>query len=199
MTVKCSWVHIVFSIFVLVSCGRNKVPEEFEELSFAVNDSLLGPAFTDSTLGFTFHPPVSWEHISDTIMAEAQHRLADVILSGDSIQIVPRRFFIDLQNGSACCLSQVRGLASGNDGLILYKSQLKTKFSGASINEGAFRIGGLYIFQYIITDPQRVILKLLCGGPQTQTFQVDYILPRSIYLQHIKAIESSIGSFQILP
>ena len=198
MLVKGICLIFVFSVIIFVSCGKEKSAGEFEELIFAVNDSLLGPVYIDSTLGFTFHPPTGWEIVSDTIMAEAKYRLSEVIHSGDSIQIVPRRFFIDVQNGSACCLSQVRGLAVGNDGLLLYESQLKTKFAGTSITEGAFRIGDLYIFQYLITDPQRVIFKLLCGGPQVQTFQVDYVLLRSVYPRYIKAIESSIGSFQIL-
>ena len=197
--VKGLCLSVVFSFIIFGNCAREKSSGEFEELIFAVNDSLLGSVYIDSTLGFTFHPPLGWEHVSDTIMAEAQHRLSNVIHSGDSIQIVPRSFFIDLQNGNACCLSQVSGLDVGNDRLLLYESQLNTKFSGASINKGAFRIGTLYIFQYLITDPQRVVFKLLCGGPQIQTFQVDYVLPRSVYPRHIKAIESSIGSFQILP
>lgn len=199
------WVclHIVLLLALLISCGKsNEPPQQFEELSFEINEALLGPSFADSTLRFSFHPPIGWEQVPDTTMEKVQEELSDVIGQENGIQVTPIRFFINKEKGSSCTLSRVIGLdlsRQAQGSLEEYESLLRAKFPGASVKKGTFRIHEINVFQFLITDEQRVIFKLLCSDFQKQTFQVDYVVPRSVYRQQIKAIESSIGSFWMLP
>ena len=199
------WRHLyaALSITLLASCGQSNEPsQQFEELSFAVDKSLLGPSFTDSTLGFSFHPPMGWEKVPDTTMVKARETLSDVIGQESDSQVSSLRFFINLEKGSSCVLSRLLGLdLSGQvqGSLEEFESQLRDKFPGANVKKGAFRIDDLKVFQFLVTDDQRVIFKLVCWGSPKQIIQVDYVVPRSVYRQQIKAIESSIGSFRLLP
>lgn len=194
---------ITFALALVITCSRGNEPRQhIETLSFEVDESLLGPSFLDSTLGFAFHPPIGWEQVPDTTMEEAKERLLATMGQRDSIQVMPIQFFINLQNGSSCSLSRLTGLDLSDQvlgSLGEYQSLLKTKFSSMKIKEGAFRIDDINVFQFLITDGERIIFKLLCYGPQKRAFQIDYVVPHSVYRQQIKAIESSIGSFQGLP
>ena len=198
------WCHLyaALSITLLTSCNQsNELSQPFEELSFVVDKSLLGPSFTDSTLGFSFHPPMGWEQVHDTTMVKVREALSDVIGRESDSQVSSLRFFISLEKGSSCVLSRLSGLdLSGQvqGSLEEYESRLRGKFTGANVKKGAFRIDGLKVFQFLVTDDQRVIFKLMCCGSQKQNFQVEYVVPRSVYRQQIKAIESSIGSFRLL-
>ena len=202
MSVKLIFLHITLTLFVLFNCGTdNEGSQGIERLSFAVNDSLLGPVFIDSTLGFSFHPPLGWEQVPDTTLHKAKEKLTDGIDPHSGLQVMPLQFFIDFQSGSSCCLSRLTGVHIENkspDSLGEYRSLLKAKFPEMNIEEGVFRVDDVSVYQFLITNNEKVIFKLLCANLSKHTFQVDYIVPRLVYIKQIKAIESSIGSFKML-
>ena len=200
---KLKYGYFGFVLFLAITCGSgNETDQSIEELTFVVNDSLLGPAFTDSTLLFTFHPPIGCERVPDSTMLRVKDKIFDMMAQQEGIEVIPVGFFINRESGSACCLSRLSGMEANSrifDTFREYKSLLKDKFPDARIDEGAFRVNDINVFQYLISNNERVIFKLLCYSPKGRTFQLDYIVPRSMYHQHVKAIESSIGSFKMLP
>jgi hypothetical protein len=200
---KCG--YLCFGVFILlaITCGRgNEAAQQNEELSFVVLDSLLGPSFTDTAIAFSFHPPKGWEKVPDSTMKKARHTIVEMVGQDSSISVTPVSFFVDPHGGSVCCLSQLTVLKGGArifEKLNEYGTRILKKFPASKIDEGSYRVNDVNVFQYLITDDERVMFKLLCCSPQGRMFQLDYIVPRSMYAQQIKAIESSIGSFQILP
>lgn len=203
MSIKRTCLHIVFSLFMLIYCGgEHEGSPKIEQLSFAVCDSLLGSVYVDSISRFSFHPPLGWEQVPDTTLYEAKRKLTEAMDPNESIRIEPLQFFIDVRSRSSCCLSRLTGFHVTNqtlDSLGEYRSLLKAKFPETKIEEGAFRVDDVNVYQFLITDNERVTFKLVCWGSSRQVVQVDYVVPFSLYRESIKAIESSIGSFKMLP
>jgi len=54
-------------------------------------------------------------------------------------------------------------------------------------------INGINTIQYIITTAEVVLIKLIFNVRDFY-YQLDYIIPKSIYEENLKSIESSIGS-----
>jgi len=74
-----------------------------------------------------------------------------------------------------------------------YFNALKNNFSTKNLVLWKFIYNSLDIIQYIITTPEIVRIKLFIIN-LNDYYQIDYIIPYSLYEKNLKSIESSIGS-----
>ena len=54
------------------------------------------------------------------------------------------------------------------------------------------------IHQLMVSAADFVHIKLICDAPETLVFEVDYRVPRDVYPTEMRAIESSIGSIDLI-
>lgn len=54
------------------------------------------------------------------------------------------------------------------------------------------------IHQLMVIDANFVRIKLICDAPETLVFEVDYRVPKDVYQTELRAIESSIGSINLI-
>ena len=66
------------------------------------------------------------------------------------------------------------------------------------IKQAYYPYRGLKIFQMRMESEQMIAFKLIIPQTDTSSFQLDYVIPKAVYLKNLEAIESSIGSLQKL-
>lgn len=185
----------VILVISLIVCN-SKPQEELKILEFQVTDSLLDSLYTNSLLGMNFSPPRSCAPLCDSMMQEVVRRTAS--LWSDSITGKIRQVFFSSENQIYCFLSAMQCPPDSlMDSLWLNQAERLSKLQPNSTQfSDHFRYKDFRIRQMIVTNPEWVMLKLLFLRPSLPTFQLDYLVPASVYHDLGHALESSIGSVE---
>ena len=73
-----------------------------------------------------------------------------------------------------------------------------TEFPKATVQRTIFMKGAFHVHQLMVGASDFVLVKLICDAPESPVFEVDYVVPRNVYEAKLRAIESSIGSINII-
>jgi hypothetical protein len=66
------------------------------------------------------------------------------------------------------------------------------------VREDVFRIGeDVVAAQFLTQNSQMVLFRFLCQGPAGAPVVIDYLLPRQLYAEQVRAVEASIGSLRM--
>ncbi len=188
---------IIISSFV--GCDSpNAKKQPYETLVFNVDATLLEPALTDTLLKIKIAPPKNWKTIDNSMFAEVINRL-DAQLIGD-IKLNPRLIFLNEDSRAMCAVSKLDGIGIAPDEtfFLTLTTAYRERFPNAAVEQTIFMKDVFRIHQLMIIAADFVLIKLICDAPETLVFQVDYHIPKDVYKIELKAIESSIGSINLI-
>ena len=183
----------------LVGCDSPKAQKRtYETLTFNVDPTRLEPAITDTTLKMEISAPKGWKAIEDATLTQVIDRLGDTLTQG--LQMVPRWVFLNENSRAMCVVSRLEGGAvPPNDTLLkTLETAYRTQFPKATVQRATFMKGAFRVHQLMVAASDFVLIKLICNAPENPVFEVDYVVPRDVYGTELRAIESSIGSINLV-
>ena len=176
----------------------NPQKQTYETLVFKVDESRIEPTVTDETLRIKIAAPKNWKKIDDSMLAQVINKLDTQITQ--AIQIVPRWIFLNEGSQAMCVVSKLKGLEIVPDETLLktLTTAYQSQFPEASVQQAIFMKDAFRIHQLMVITTDFVLIKLICDAPETLVFEVDYRVPKDVYQTELRAIESSIGSINLI-
>lgn len=177
----------------------NAQKQPYETLIFKVDETRLEPTVTDTTLRIKMAAPKNWKQIDDSMLAQVINKL-DTQLTVPELQIVPQWIFLNEGSQAMCVVSRLEGVDIAPDETLLKTLETvhRTQFPNATVHRAVFMKDGFRIHQLMVIATDFVHIKLICDAPETLVFEVDYRVPRDAYQTELRAIESSIGSIDLI-
>ncbi len=192
----------LLALLALAGCRSNPGSEGPQELFFSVDTTLLGPALTDSGLGFSVRPPRDWTPVPDSLLAEAADRIAAAKpfrpWAAPRILAAYRRDpggALFLVTRFARPVSDVERDTMGDR----EETALAAVAPPGALRETVYLHHGVHVRQFLVTDPDRVLFRLLLTPSGATPIRLDYLVPQGLYPHTVKTIESSIGSVDYRP
>jgi hypothetical protein len=74
----------------------------------------------------------------------------------------------------------------------------RTQFPKATVQRAIFMKDAFRVYQLMVGASDFVLIKLMCNASENPVFEVDYVVPRDVYETELRAIESSIGSINLI-
>ena len=182
-----------------VGCDSpNAKKQPYETLVFQVDESQLEPAVTDETLRIKIAAPKNWKKIDDAMLQQVTNKLDTQRIQG--IQMVPRWIFLNESSRAMCVVSKLKGVDIAPDETLLktLTTTYRNQFPKATVQQTIFIKDAFRIHQLMIIAADFVRIKLICDASETLVFEVDYHIPKSVYQTELRAIESSIGSINLI-
>ena len=183
----------------LVGCDSpNSQKRTYETLVFNVDQTRLEPAITDTTLKIKLSAPKGWKAIDDAMLAGVIDGLGDKLAQG--LQMMPRWVFMNEDSRAMCVVSRLEGGTVPLDETLLQtlETAYRTQFPRATVQRATFMKGAFRVHQLMVGTSDFVLVKLVCNAPENPVFEVDYVVPRNVYKTELRAIESSIGSINLI-
>ena len=182
-----------------VGCDSPNVQKQpYENLVFNVDETRLEPAVEDTTLRIKVAAPKNWKEIDDPMLAQVINELDTQ--PTPELQIVPRWIFLDESSQAMCIVSKLNGVEIAPDETLLktLTTAYQNQFPNATVRQAVFMKDAFRIHQLMVIAADFVRIKLICDAPETLVFEVDYRVPRDVYQTELRAIESSIGSINLI-
>ena len=183
-----------------VGCDSpNTKKQAYETLVFKVDETLLEPPVMDATLRIEIAAPKNWKKIDDSMLAQVVNKL-DIQPTPQDLQITPRWIFLNETSRAMCLVSRLNGVEIAPDETLLknLKTAYRNQFPKATVQGTVFMKNAFRIHQLMVIATDFVHIKLICDAPETLVFEVDYRVPRDVYQMELRAIESSIGSINLI-
>lgn len=170
----------------------------YETLVFKVDETQLEPTVTDTTLRIKIAAPRNWKKIDDSMLAQVTNKLDTQLIQG--IQMVPRWIFLNESSRAMCVVSELNGVEIAPDEALLktLETAYRSQFPKATVQQTIFMKNAFRIHQLMVIAADFVLIKLICDAPETLVFEVDYHIPKDVYQTELRAIESSIGSINLI-
>lgn len=192
-------VRVYFYIFLIsiglfANCGNRQ--ENRDEMTFRVDRAKLGEKYVNQELGFSFFPPKGCVPVPDRMLHVIRDSLATQFSPSEWFIIEPKVIFFDSENQFTCVVSSLPNITYSDSVIIKYQKAIKNQFSQFQVNQTNYYYHDFRMFQSLIVTSDRVQFKLFIPQPSNKSFQIDYVIPRTYYVEKIEAIESSIGSIE---
>jgi hypothetical protein len=178
-------------LLFLGACEKQRT-DQVPELSFRVNQNILGESFRNEQFGFAFCPPQNCQSLSKESLTEAGKKLLD-FTQADSFHFELVYAALNPQEQFVCMVTGIENLRTEMD-MKKYLDAIKLKMGQYDIRPSIFNYQGFKVQQVLIMMPDKIIFKLIIPQPEKKSFQIDYIVPQVYYKNNLEAIESSIGS-----
>ena len=179
-----------------VGCDSpNAKKQAYETLVFKVDETLLEPPVMDATLRIKIAAPKNWKQINDAMLTEVMNKLDTQFTQ--ELQMVPRWIFLNESSRAICIVTKV-DITPDETLLKTLKTTYQNQFPNATVQQAVFMKDAFRIHQLMVIDANFVRIKLICDAPETLVFEVDYRVPKDVYQTELRAIESSIGSINLI-
>ena len=200
---NCSRVlqFLLFSIIInyFVGCDSPNVKKQpYETLVFKVDETRLEPTVIDATLRIKIAAPRNWKEIDDSMLAQVANKVDPQLVPG--LQLVPRWIFLNESSRAMCVVSKLDSIDIIPDETLLktFETAYQNRFPNATVQSAVFMKDAFRIHQLMVIAVDFVRIKLICDAPETLIFEVDYYIPKDVYKTELRAIESSIGSINLI-
>ena len=190
---------VMISGFVGCDPPDAKKQETYETLVFKVDETRLEPIVVDTTLRIKIAAPKGWKKIDDSMLSEIVNTW-DIQQISKELRIIPRWIFFNESSLSMCIVSRLERVSIAPDETFLktLATAYQNQFPKATVQQTVFMKDAFRIHQLMVIAPDFVLIKLICDAPETLVFEVDYRVPKDIYQTELRAIESSIGSINLI-
>ena len=183
---------------LVVACDSpDKEEATARQLSFEVTDSLLGPVYEVQSAGKSFRPPVGFVPIPDSLLGILREKFTREVSPEGKIDFV--QFFFDQQHSAGLIVSTVRGLNLTADTAAFvsrYRQAILAEYGEDHVTAGDYWVDSVYVKNFLVTDSAQVRFQLLCLSLEGDALELQYVVPRAVYPEVLKSLESSIGSLK---
>ena len=116
------------------------------------------------------------------------------------LKITPRWIFLNEDSQAMWIVSRLNDVDLVPDETLLktLTTAYRNQFPNATVQSTVFMKDAFRIHQLMVIAVDFVLVKLICDAPETLVFEVDYRVPRDVYQTELRAIESSIGSINLI-
>lgn len=163
-------------------------------MTFKVNQALIGKKVLDKNIGFSFSPPKSCLQMDEDIVEKIRQQLKTKHSVPNSYLLEPYLVFLNEKNQSVCLVSILPGLTDADSAITQYQQAIDYDTEDRKTIQTVFLHNGFQVYQSLITASDKIQFKLVIPQKLNKSFQIDYIIPKTIYLDEVEAIESSIGT-----
>ncbi len=179
----------------LLGCGRKKNQEtELPSLQFKVDHKLLSEAIQlDSGLTISF--PKDWSTVPEAAFEQMRQSAAIDTTLPFRINLREVRQSTTGALVAVSLITDHRNVFADLDSS--YDRKLEALFGGEKLDKTSFQLNGLPTLQYRLIGPDLVAFRIICAVTD-KYFLTDFIIPRSVYDQEVRKIESCIGSISRL-
>ena len=185
-------------LFLVVACSSTDDQEAAPgQLGFEVVDSLLGPVYEVESARKSFHPPAGFISIPDSLFAALREEFTQQVSPEGKIHFV--QFFFDQQHSAGLIVSTVRGLNLLTDTAAFvtrYRQAIASEYGDGLVTDGDYWVDSIYVKNFVITDSAQVRFHLLCLTLEGDALELQFVVPRPVYAELVKSLESSIGSLK---
>lgn len=191
-----------FGALYLYGCENKQNNETgLKQIQFNVDLNTLAGEVSDSVLKFFFKPPKDWKLIDEKLFNKVEDNNDVQLNQKGDISIIPLYIFMDDSLKCLLNISQIQfkdKSKTNDDKLAEYEKALFKKYGKEKLKRAEFLKEDLPLIQYMLNDNGKVNFKILIYNKVKELIQFDYVTDMSFYPKEIKAIESSIGSIQLL-
>ena len=183
-----------------VGCDSpNAQKQPYETLVFKVDQTRLEPTVTDTTLRIKIAAPKNWKKVDESTLAQVISKLNPQPITRE-LQRVPRWIFLNEGSRARCVVSSLSGVDLVPDETLLktLETAYRDKFPNATVPRAIFMKDAFRVHQLMVVASDFVRIILICDAPESLVFEVDYFIPRDVYKTELRAIESSIGSINLI-
>jgi hypothetical protein len=191
-------------LWLLLFCAKkaeNPRSTASPDLFFHVDSTRIDPAVLDAGMGLHFCPPKGWEPVSSGVFAEFRKTIQSEFPRDQMAAVDPLHIYLKKENQGFLAVSRFHGVM-GTSGVRLflkeYSRLLAAKFGADRVRKGGFFKDEIEFSQFLIRADNRIMFKLIFSNAENQRIQFDYIVPEAVYPIELKAIESSIGSIELI-
>jgi len=188
------WIPVFFGTGAGCGGGEAGLPDR---MNFAVVDSLLGPDVGVTRAGLQLNPPRSFFPVPDSMFSLFQARLQ--VDAGPDAGVEMVGCFLDSARPVGLIVSVIDSLnlAADTGGYFnRYGNSLRETFAEAEVREGEYRVGNVFVKNYLVIDSVYVRFQLLCLSASNPAMGLLYFAPRAVYPEYVRRFESSIGSMR---
>ncbi len=200
---RSKFLHFLFCGIIIssfIGCDSpNAKKQPYETLVFNVDETQLEPPVVDTTLRIKIAAPKNWKKIDDSMLTQVINKLGTQLTLEEG-QVVPRWIFLNENSRSMCVVSELKGLEIAPDETLIktLTTTYQNQFPKATVRQAIFMKDAFRIHQLMVVAADFVRIKLICDAPETLVFAVDYHIPKDVYQTKLRAIESSIGSINLI-
>ncbi len=152
----------------------------------------MGETFTDSASKILISIPIGWKN-SSSIKSDSLKVKLDLL----HLDSLGKTMYLDSAQRASLLISKL-----GNEDLVFAYQNPDSLYNRtnqwASISKSEFTLNGMRTYQFLLQSEGIVNFKLLITNASKKSIMLDYIVDRAVYLEHIKKIESSIGSIKVI-
>ena len=185
---------LLFGMGLIAACSGG-AESDLEPMHFNVDSSQVGASVEASKLGIVFRPPAGWRP-----MPAGDLEMATRDVAGNPLGVQPQYMFTQPAIDALLMVATV-GRAEGqtlDEQVKRYNELLNAELSGAIVKEDKYLKDGIVVVQLLTQSEDFVTFTLFFEASTDGLLQFDYIVPRASYPGQVKAIESSIGSIQLV-
>ena len=177
---------------LLAACGGEARPD-LQPMQFNIDPGRVDAPVEAAALGIRFQPPAGW-----TLLSAAALDSINQALSGEALILQPQYVFSHPANGSELKVDTLGRISLLGEQVARHGEALAGRHPGASIQQDQYLKDGIHVAQFLVQSGGYVTFTLFFASSKEGLIQFDYIVPQAAYPGQIKAIESSIGSIQLV-
>ncbi len=186
-------------LLVTVSCGPGDAAgdaaaagEQYEELTFEVNEELLREESSIGSLGVSYRVPEGWVELDDEQL-ELFGAQVYPLLHGDNGESL-LRLHLDPTSGALYVLSSLDVVAEETAEAALERHEA----SGYDPEYTVFRKDDFVVRQILFQAGNTVVFRLFFAADGLEhDFEASFLIPRGNYEAIARVIESAIGAIQV--
>lgn len=189
------------------ACAQKRAePVDSPKVHFAVDSSLIATSVIDTVLSISFASPKGWQSLSSKALKSAENVAMSSVVESEleNLKATPQLLYawIHESSGSVITVSRFPGFDTGDSSATLreYEKYYRSTSPNADVRGAFFYSGFFKVHQLMVSGEQRVIFKIIFSSSRLRSpIQFDFVVPRTVYAQMIKTIESVAGSVEIHP
>jgi len=180
--------HAIISVFSLLLISCQQPDKRVISVEFNVNNSLLSDTSFVSKTGFRINPPKNWSK-TESYNSELQNKI---------LYRTDNKLLAIYKSDSTNCALVISEVPETNfdfiKGLLDKSNSYPNRDSiWTKVQSSNFKYKSYEIIQVVSQNSDLIIFKLYTHR-LSESYQLDYIIPRSEMNRNIQSVESSIGS-----
>jgi len=204
--VKSAAVALIIGLGFLACAQKRTESLPPQDVHFSVDSSLIAAPIIDTALGVGFSPPKGWRALSPNLLRNAQRTAIRSLRESrlESPEGTPQILYAwtDTLSGSVITVARFPGFDARDSSTTLreFERYHRSAAPRADVKGAVFYSNDFKVHQLLASDDQSVLFKMVFSATQLKCpVEFDFAVPKALYPQFIKTIESVAGSVEIYP